>query len=249
VKKFGIIFVSLSALIIGISYYFSTDRKKELHSSYRHHFTDKEKKEFKKNSLKSADSTFKSERSKERKLAQVDQETISIANPNRKKEEFKEEYSLRGRENISRATREPSSKIVYGDGKGNVYKLLDDYYAVKKTNQNANDYPDSELRLGYFIVSKDNAPSDALRVMENAQTGRAAIFTGLIKVKLADISLADNLVRDFDYEILYQYDHISLVMYKFNSFEETMAAKKTIDTNPNVKRATIELLEYERIEQ
>lgn len=236
--------------LVGVGFYFfSSSSNQKIQASYRHHYTKDQKTELKKARLNEKFQANKKTMKKTRSVAKADIDNIRVANPNRKKEEFKEEFSLRGRENMFRNSREPSSKIVYGDGKGNEYRLLKDYYAVKKTSENENDYPGSELRLGYFIVGKDEAPSNALRVMENAQTGLPAIFTGLIKVKLHDIGLADNVVRDFNYEVEYQYDHISLVMYKFGSFSETMAAKKSLDQNPNVKRATVELLEYERLEQ
>lgn len=236
--------------LVGVGFYFfSTSTNQKIQTSYRHHYTKEQKTELKKTRINEMFQSNSKTVQKTRSLAKADIDNIRIANPNRKKEEFKEEFSLRGRNNLYRNSREPSSKIVYGDGKGNEYRLLNDYYAVKKTPENENDYPGRELRLGYFIVRKDEAPSNVLRVMENAKTDHPAIFTGLIKVKLHDIGLADNVVRDFNYEIEYQYDHISLVMYKFGSFSETMSAKKSLDQNPNVKRATVELLEYERLEQ
>jgi hypothetical protein len=243
------IFLFISCALVGV-YFFSHESEQKIQANYRHHYTKKEKIALKKARMNETyQKNKKQNTANKRELAQEDIKTVKVANPNRKKEEFKEDYSLRGRDSLYRNSREPSSKIVYGDGKGNEYRLLQDFYAVKKTPENENDFPYSQLKLGYFIVPKDAAPTNALRVMENAQTGRAAIFTGLIKVKLNDIGLADNVVRDFNYEIVYQYDHISLVMYQFSDFTETMNAKKSLDQNPAVKRATIELLEYERIEQ
>jgi len=251
-KKSILILFSFIIVLSVVGYYFLRSNSDQAFVNYRHHYTEKEKLNLKKARINESFKADKKQRKLERNIAQSENsstQSFKAKNPNRKLDEIKRELSLRGADNRIQNTREPQSKIVYGDGKGNEYRLLEDYYAVKKTSENENDFPDAEIRLGHFIVPKELAPQDALRVMENAQTGIPAIFTGLIKVKLTNNELSHNVLRNTNYEIEFQYDHINLVMYKFSSLRETMNAKKILDQNPNVVRATIELLEYERIEQ
>lgn len=183
-----------------------------------------------------------------RNLAQANQ-VIDVANPMEKREELKKSFSSRGFANRRVGSLEPNSPIVYGDGNGNEYKILEDFVAVKKTKENENDYPEAKVKLGHFIVPKAQAPADALILMENASVGTVAIFTGLIKAKLNDITMAESLLSEVSYDIHLKYEHIGLVMYKFSNYQDTISAKKTLDQSNFVRRATIELLEYERIAQ
>tara|TARA_B100001971_G_scaffold111191_1_gene102113 strand:- start:57104 stop:57862 length:759 start_codon:yes stop_codon:yes gene_type:complete len=238
-------------IMVGFGIYlnFSKDKDHALSGSfnnYRHKISKAEIKAQKKYIL-SQQSKEKVD-SKKREVAQVDSnnQVIDVANPLEKREELKKELSMRGRDNRVRNSREPDTKIVYGDGNGNQYRLLNDFVAVKKTKENENDYPDAKIKLGHFIVPAELAPSDAIPLMENAQTGNIAIFTGLIKVKLTDMRQAESLISQVRYDIHLRYEHIGLVMYKFSSYEDTMLAKRELDQSSYVRRATIELLEYER---
>ena len=208
----------------------------------------KQKKYILSQSTPSKKTTSKSTQKSIRDLAQASQ-VVDVANPMEKREELKREFSRRGSQNSRRGTLEPDAKIVYGDGNGNEYKLIKDYVAVKKTKENENDYPDAELKLGYFIVPVNQAPNDAQTLLENASTGNIVIFTGLIKVKLTDIRQAESLISSVSYHIPVKYEHIGLVMYKFDSYQDTMDAKRELDRSQFVQRATIELLEYARIPQ
>ena len=253
VKKNIGIFSLFIVIVVGIIFIFKSDEDSTaLINKYRHRIDKKQinnlNKRYILNHKKSPSDVKKNRQIQKREIAQ-ESKVIKVANPLEKREELKKEYSHRGHNNRVVGSLGPNSPIVYGDGNGNQYKLLEDYVAIKKTKENENDFPNAQVKLGHFIVPKDDAPADALILMENASSGIIAIFTGLIKAKLSDINMAQSLISSVNYDIPLKYEHIGLVMYKFDSYQDTMLAKKELDRRTYVQRATIELLEYERIAQ
>ena len=104
----------------------------------------------------------------------------------------------------------------------------------------------AQLKNNYYIVEGDDAPRDALRVMENANTGEYAIFTGILKVKLENMSFLDEILTSYDCVVESSYPHINVAMIKFSEYELTLKAHNELQKIEWVKRSEVELLEYSR---
>ena len=142
-----------------------------------------------------------------------------------------------------------SQQLPQGDFKGpqgHEYSLLAGYHAVKKTSANAQDYPQAMVKNGFFIVEGQGAPGDAARVLKNLNTHKHVIFTGILKTRLKDLGYMDQVVKDWPCEVVEVYEHLNAVFYRFDSYEETLAAHRALSANPLVLSSEIELLEGER---
>ncbi len=125
------------------------------------------------------------------------------------------------------------------------YYLLENKFAVSAQDM---DTPPSgaQLKNNYYIVEGDDAPRDALRVMENANTGEYAIFTGILKVKLENMSFLDEILTSYDCVVESSYPHINVAMIKFSEYELTLKAHNELQKIEWVKRSEVELIEYSR---
>lgn len=127
------------------------------------------------------------------------------------------------------------------------FYLHKDLYAIKDADFVEGEYEVIEKKLGYYVVkSKDYAPENALRVVTKDGSHSFGIFTGVLKVKLSDMSEAENLLEDRHYEIIERYDEIQRVFYKFDNYQSTMGSYQTLKTSHLVEQVEVELLEYQR---
>ncbi|MBC76921.1 MAG: hypothetical protein CME64_12985 [Halobacteriovoraceae bacterium] len=128
---------------------------------------------------------------------------------------------------------------------GESYHLLENKFAV---NAQEYDVPPagSDKINNHYIVDGIDAPRDALRVLENAKTGGLAVFTGILKVKLSDMSQLDILLSQYDCVVENSYPHINVVLIKFSDYELTIQAHEEISKLEWVIRSEVELLEYSR---
>lgn len=133
------------------------------------------------------------------------------------------------------------------------YNLMQDYYAIKKSEvSNSEDLDIVEQKLGFLIVKADEQmrPQNTLRVVYNGDTKSKAIFTGVLKVKLTDMKDKDSLFGDIAYQVLDTYEDIRVVHYQFDSYEEAMEAYNLVsqdeDLQQLIERINIELLEFAR---
>lgn len=126
------------------------------------------------------------------------------------------------------------------------YLLLENYYAIKLNDSNRAAYPNAPVKLAHLLVNELQRPPGALHIVENQETSRLAIFTGVISVKLKDFSMADSLITDVFYEVSNYYENIDVVHYQLSSFEDVMRVYSRLQSNSNVMRVKIELLEYSR---
>lgn len=126
------------------------------------------------------------------------------------------------------------------------YKFLDNLYAIKNNNDNRSRFPDAEIKLGYLIVHSDTAIADSLAVVENAQTGHLGIFTGIIKAKLKSMNDVDFIISHGRYEVVNTYEHINLVQYRIDDIVLAVKTNKSLQGDPRIIRASLEILEYAR---
>ena len=143
----------------------------------------------------------------------------------------------------------PEQKMDFENTTGASYKRLKGFYAVKKTTENIEQYPHAEVKLGYLIIQSDEEIPDSKAVVENADSGALGIFTGVIKVKLRSLSDKRQILPHQDYHVAKVYDHISVVLYEFDSYDLTLESLEFFRSHSGVKRANIEVLEYVRKEK
>lgn len=125
------------------------------------------------------------------------------------------------------------------------YYLLENKFAVSA--QDIGTPPaGAQLKNNYYIVEADDAPRDALRVMQNANTGEYAIFTGILKVKLENMSFLDEILTNYDCVVESSYPHINVALIKFSDYELTLKVHSELQKIEWVKRSEVELLEYSR---
>jgi hypothetical protein len=142
---------------------------------------------------------------------------------------------------------QPDSAIAFSNSTGNRYRKLDNFYAVKKTAENAAEYQGADYKLGFFIVQSDVPIVDAFTVVENADTGALGIFTGTISIKFQeDMSQMEQLLDHGNYQINEIYDHINVVHFQFDDYQTTLHSLDIIRAHKAVKRANIEVLEFVR---
>ena len=139
----------------------------------------------------------------------------------------------------------PDQGPDFQNGVGN-YKFLDFFYAIANTEENRKIYPEAQIKLGYIIVESETPITDALAVVENADTGHLGIFTGILKVKLKDMQDVDQVIEHNQYEIEITHDHISLVQYRIDDIALALKTHEELTSNPKVKRVSLEILEYQR---
>ena len=128
------------------------------------------------------------------------------------------------------------------------YLLLKNSFALKATDENKKRYPDHSEKLGYIIIDSEagEKPIDALGVTVNKDSGSRGIMTGIITVKFEDLSLHTQLFSSQDYTVINIYEHINLVHYQFDSIEQVVLSFSEIQGNSNVRRSSLEILEYVR---
>lgn len=127
------------------------------------------------------------------------------------------------------------------------YSLLDGVYAIAKKDVNPEDYNVYTEKFGHYIVYNESVkPAGALSVVAS-ENGNVGIFTGILKLKLADMSYADLLPLSGAHEVTYRNTDINIIRVKFSSFEETMSAYNNLKADPNIKRVQVEVLETERV--
>ena len=131
-------------------------------------------------------------------------------------------------------------------GDSGKYNILNNFFAVLDTEDNRKLYPDAIHKLNYLIVEGDLPPVDSLKVSQNTDNGTVGIITGVLKVKLKDISMMNQIFEHNNYSIDQSYEHINLVHYKFTSIDQALKSYEELKTNPNVSRVNIEVLEYSR---
>ena len=127
---------------------------------------------------------------------------------------------------------------------GSSYYLLEDTYAVPAIE--GSPIPGAELKNNHYIVKGDRAPIDALKVVQNTQTGELAIFTGIVKVKLRDSSYVDEILNNYDCELEKSYGHIETYFFKFDDYEQTIEANRELMNAHYVLRSEVDVLEYSR---
>lgn len=139
----------------------------------------------------------------------------------------------------------PNQGSDFSSGVSN-YKFLDFFYAIKDTPENRAQYPNAEAKLNHLIVESDTPIGDSLPVVENDDTGNLGIFTGILAVKLEDMSDADFVVGHSQYVIFETHDHINLVLYRIDDVGLAIKTNQQLQLNPKVISSSLEILEYQR---
>lgn len=131
---------------------------------------------------------------------------------------------------------------------GDAYALSADLAAVRKSPSNEGVYPGAPMVNGYYIVDRlaVAGEGEVRDVVQNKNTKKAAVFTGQIKVKLREFAYERDFEHIYGCEIALRYEHISSLLCRFDTYQEALAALNQMKKDPGVKRANLEILEYER---
>lgn len=143
------------------------------------------------------------------------------------------------------------------------YSLVENYIAVPADDSIPYDKRVKEFNNTYIIkFDGDNLPPEAKAVVLNKGTGNFAIFTGILRVKLSQYSMKEDIINRLNNgvsdsaqivspKITDEHENIQVATYKFDSYEQTMFVFKTLQTEPfqaDVKRVNIDLIEWSRKE-
>ena len=124
--------------------------------------------------------------------------------------------------------------------------LKHDIYALKDTEEIPDDYTIIDKKLGHYIVKTNQTPKNALGIVAVAGSKSFAIFTGVLRITLYDYEDKDVVLNDFDGNTAHSYEHLNTVLFQFDQFEKTMLAFKDLEGRAEVKKVSIELLQYQR---
>lgn len=141
-----------------------------------------------------------------------------------------------------------SNAPAFTNYNGKSYKLLNDFVAIRKTKENIDLYKGATQKLGHYIVPKDLATNNSFPVVENTQSSRLGIVTGIITLKVKDLSQVNYLLNHTNFEIKNTYEHINVIHMQFYDYETLINSYEFLKTSPNVIRSNIEILEYERVQ-
>lgn len=130
---------------------------------------------------------------------------------------------------------------------GKTYRIVDDYVAIRATAKNKEQYKGATYKLGHFIVPKEMASNESLFVVENTETGHLGILTGVITMKVKDLSELNYLLNHSNYEVKNIYEHINVAHFAFFDLDILLQSFETLSTHNQVIRAKIEVLEFERV--
>lgn len=141
------------------------------------------------------------------------------------------------------------------------FEKIENFYAILPEDYLPNNYEKVQELNGLYIVKYDGEiPDGALSVVKNKDTNNLAIFTGILRVKLADFDLANGLMdlvnqgivedsKKVDPEVNTSLGHIRVVTYKFSDYENTIFVYNILRTEPFeklVERVNIDLIEWKR---
>ena len=154
------------------------------------------------------------------------------------------------------------SKDISVDYNNKKYHLLENYFAVPKTDFVPQDLKFYQEMQGVYIVESTNGkPIDALSVLSIEGTDRVAIFTGMLRVKFGSSSsylgldLIDYLSNytgvDMSPEVSYNRDteRINIAAYHFDNYDTCTKAYSVLQAlkeELDINRITIEIIEYQR---
>ena len=125
---------------------------------------------------------------------------------------------------------------------------MEDVYAVLKKDWEASDPQIIGSFLGHYLIRSETPVADSNPVLLDSRSNSYAIVTKVLKVKLEDINDRDEIFSQA-YQIVEEYSHINVILYKFNDLEELKIAYESASKNSKVSRATIEILKGARSEQ
>ena len=143
------------------------------------------------------------------------------------------------------------------------YSLVKNYIAVPADESIPYDKRVKEFNNTYIIkFDGDNPPPEAKAVVLNKGTGNFAIFTGVLRVKLSEYSMKEEIIDRLNKgvsdsaqvvspKITDEHENIQVATYQFDNYEQTMFVYKTLQTEPfqdDVKRVNIDLIEWSRKE-
>jgi len=137
-------------------------------------------------------------------------------------------------------------------GPSGEYVFLDNIYAVKKTPDSTLIYDGADIKNGHFIVESEDPIDDAFPVVENTDTGNLGIFIGVLKLTVRDFKLLYGMVDEpnlSDRNVVFRVDEIPEIKAGYFYFSRPMEATEVYEklfNHENVKRISLDVLEYER---
>lgn len=148
---------------------------------------------------------------------------------------------------IAQNVPKPSKSTIYRI-QGEDYSLVEDTFAVLKRDWDEDDPQIVGEFLGHYLVKSYTPIADSNPVMIEQNSKSFAIVTKVLKVKLIDLDRRDEIFTQ-SYQVVEEYPHINVVLYKFNDLDQMQLAAIAASQNPEVLRSTIEILKGARAEQ
>lgn len=183
----------------------------------------------------------------DRKLAQSKPDgAIESNEKNRKK---LNDIILKSPALVARSRRVSNSRTIKTSNLVSIgeFKFLKNLRAIPNTPSNREMFPDAEVKLGHLLVSSEFA-QDSLSTVYNDEYKTKGIFTKVIKIKLKSdsLSLLEEELRDFSYEIRSSHPHLNIYNLKFDNDLSTIEAYDFLKNKAFIKRSSIEVLYFER---
>jgi hypothetical protein len=104
-------------------------------------------------------------------------------------------------------------------------------------------------KFNMVVVESDDIPSQNITVVENSESGRLGLITGIIKVKVNHNDIADELASEFNLNIEKRFEHLNLVYFKLSMRDQNPSdiadMAQVIGAQTGVVRSRVEILESE----
>lgn len=127
-------------------------------------------------------------------------------------------------------------------------KVIDSLYVVQKEDFVPDSYKVIDKRSTFYIVESEYPVGDTtLAVVAVKGSKYLGVVTGILKVELNNFSERDTILSGHDYEIHTEFEHLNIVFYKLDGYEQAKAAYEAV--KDLVPYADLEILQYERSER
>lgn len=128
------------------------------------------------------------------------------------------------------------------------YKLLPQVGLIHKRYRE--EIPKEDIldeKLGYlFVKDYEQKDIDALGVVQNQDTKGYGILTGVLSIKFKNFKDRDEVLTALPAKVETEYDHLSLVMARFDNYPELKKYHQKLERDSRVARVKIEILEYQK---
>lgn len=125
------------------------------------------------------------------------------------------------------------------------YTLLRHLVAVPKQYLEHYDFDEIlEKKNGLYIIKGNGAIKDeqSFWIIHDHENNEKVILTGVIKVKVQNSDIFNQLISKYNLEIDQKFEHLNLIYFKSSNFEELVQVTENIKSQTGVVRANLEIL-------